>query len=113
MPSTDVEEKTGDILATSGENPVIHAPAMEVTFPGDGLRLAMPVLPPDAPVIESKEAPAVEANISLARDAEGAWCIRISGRRRLSAAEAHRLAIDLTEAADHIGDIRAKQGFDA
>lgn len=112
MPSTDVEEKTGDILATSGENPVIHAAPVHLLSPTELLARDLATLP-DPPVIESKEAPAVEANISLARDAEGAWCIRISGRRRLSAAEAHRLAIDLTEAADHIGDIRAKQGFDA
>lgn len=109
MPASDVIEKTdesvegvGDILRTSGENPVIHAQPIRPVYPL-----------PEPPVIESKEPPAVEANISLARDPEGAWCIRISGRRRLSAAEAHQLAIDLTEAADHIGDIRVKQGFDA
>lgn len=98
-PATTDDDTVGDIFQTSGDHPIIHSPPITAVIPA-------------APALEVPEPPAVEANYTLARDPDGAYCIRIGGRRRLTAAEAHQLAIDLTAAADNIGELRGKRKFE-
>ena len=87
MPNSDViDEEVGDILHTSGENPVLYAPV-------DPL-------------------PHVLSNHTLAREPDGSRCIAW-GKYKLSAAEAHKLAVELTDAADAVSEIRVKQGFES
>lgn len=90
MPTAlDEEAVLGDITTTD-ENPVIHAASVA---PVDPL-------------------PHVLSNHTLAREPEGSRCIAW-GKYRLSAAEAHKLAIELTDAADAVSEIRVKQGFES
>lgn len=87
MPTAlDEEAVLGDITNTD-ENPVLHA------APLDPL-------------------PHVLSNHTLAREPDGARCIAW-GKYKLSAAEAARLAIELTDAADAVSEIRVKQGFES
>ena len=99
----DRDEETGDILRTTGENPVVH--------PGCPTRPASTATGGEEP---TSYPPTVVANFSLAR-LPRRRLLHPARRDRLhlTAAEAHQLGTDLIETADHVGQVRVAKGFDA
>lgn len=94
-----------------------------------------PVSPPNGQrevligdVVNSAEQPVLElepqdqlnvvVNVSYARNESGTRAVRVLDRRgqvllQLTAAQAHQLALDLTQSADVVGTIRVQAGFDS
>lgn len=111
----------------------VHTPT------GDGAVFEAPQLPPGPPspprgepaigdVVSSSEQPVLElepggdqlnvvVNVSYARSEHGQRAVRVLDRRgqvllQLTAAQAHQLALDLTQSADVVGSIRVAAGYD-
>ena len=97
------QPEIGDIVGAGPDNPVLErhypAPAPAVFHGPPSGEVAMPAT--------------VVANFSLAREPDGALCIRIEGTRTLTAADAHKLAMDLDVAAEQVGETRRNCGFES
>lgn len=118
-------ERTRPVTAVSPDAAVFDAPQQ------------LPPGPPSPPrgevavgdVVSSSEQPVLElepsgdqlnvvVNVSYARSEHGQRAVRILDRRgtvllQLTAAQAHQLALDLTQSADVVGSIRVAAGYDS
>lgn len=116
-------ERTRPVTAVQPDAAVFDAPQLQ---PG----------PPSPPrgevavgdVVSSSEQPVLElepseqlnvvVNVSFARSEHGQRAVRVLDRRgqvllQLTAAQAHQLALDLTQSADVVGSIRVAAGYDS